>query len=47
MFPRTEVDRLLDDAGKQGKVLEENEMEVCVHDTISEDFCWLNSLTRE
>jgi hypothetical protein len=47
-FPRTEVDRLLDDAGKQREVLEENEIEVCVHETISES-CQLNSLiwTRE
>jgi hypothetical protein len=30
MFPRTEVDRLLDDAGKQRKVLEKKEMKICV-----------------
>jgi hypothetical protein len=29
-FPRAEVHRLLDDAGEQGKVLEEKEMEICV-----------------
>jgi hypothetical protein len=30
MFPRTEVDRVLDEAGKRRKVLEKKEMEVCV-----------------